>query len=116
MTALIVIAVAGIAIFVLVPLFRQQRGPQDQSSSTTASDDPSSSWSGLATPVALGLAADDSDHSPPSDRDQGDRADESGWGEHGASGSWGEHGGTSSDSDSGGGDSDGGGDGGSNND
>jgi hypothetical protein len=116
MTALIVIGLAGIAIFVLVPLFRQQRGPQDQSSSTTASDDSSSSWSGLATPVALGLAADDSDHSPSSDRDQDDRADESGWGEHGAGGSWGEGGGTGSDSDSGGGDSDGGGDGGSSND
>ena len=118
MTALIVIAVAGIAIFVLVPLFRRQSGPQDQSSSTTAFDDSSSSWSGLATPVALGLAADDSDHSNRSDshRDQDDRAGESGWGEHGASGSWGEDGGTGSDSDSGGSDSDGGGDGGSSND
>jgi hypothetical protein len=118
MTALIVTAVAGIAIFVLVSLFRQRRGAQDQLSSTTASDDSSSSWSGLATPVALGLAASDSDHSNRSDshRDQGDRAGESGWGQHGASGSWGEGGDTSSDSDSGGSDSDGGGDSASSND
>jgi hypothetical protein len=118
MTALIVIAVAGIAIFVLVPLFRQQRGPQDQSSSTAAFDDSSSSWSGSAMPVALGLAAGDSDHSSRSDghRDQGDRAGESGWGEHGASGSWGEDGDASSHSDNGGSDSDGGEDGGSSND
>lgn len=103
MTALIVIVVAGIAIFVLVPLFRRLGGPQDQSSSTTTFDDSSSSWSGSATPVALGLAAGDGDHSNRSDshRDQDDRAGESGWGEHGASGSWGEGGDTGGDSDGG---------------
>src|SRR5687768_2642596 len=116
MTALIVIAVAGIAIFVLVPLFRQQPAPQDQSSSTTAFDDSNSSWSGSTTPVALGLAAGDSDHSSRSDghRDQDDRVGESGWGEHGASSSWSEAGdGGGSDGGSG---SDGGGDGESSND
>ena len=105
MTALIVIVVAGIATLVRVPLFRRQGGAQDQSSPTTTFDDSSSSWSGSATPVALGLAAGDGAHSNRSDshRDQDDRAGESGWGEHGASGSWAEGGDT--DGDTGGDDS-----------
>lgn len=122
MTVLIVIVVAGIAIVVLVPLFRQrpeQRDPQAQSSTATDYNDASSSWSGLTVPVTIGVAADHGDH-PNRDeghRDQDDRTGESGWGEHGASGSWAESGdgsGSNGGDDSGG--SDGGGDGGNSND